>query len=435
MKQLLKQIVTYILTYEARLVLAKYKPYIIAITGSVGKTSTKDAVYTVLSRYFFVRRSKKSFNSEIGVPLTILHSDTAWTNIFGWFRVFVKGAGLIILKNHYPKILILETGVDRPGDMKRLLRLVSPDMVLVTKFSEIPPHVEFFPSKKALFDEKWMLAQHVKKEGSLVINGDDQALSQYISNVGGEKRIYTYGFSSTNDIVASHDHVVYTELNGMTVPDGISVKVDYKGNSVPLKISGTIGRGMIYAALAAFAAGIEKDINLVDIIEALRKFTAPPGRLTLLEGIKSSIIIDDTYNASPEAMKLALSLLHDIEPRAKKIAVLGDMLELGKYTLEAHHEVGVMMPPSITHLYLVGKRAAHIAESIPKGTINEKNVLFFDDAVSCGKHLQNIIREGDIILVKGSQGVRLERVVEEIMAHPEKKKELLVRQDEEWTKR
>jgi UDP-N-acetylmuramoyl-tripeptide--D-alanyl-D-alanine ligase len=169
MKNFFKKIVTFIIEAQARAILKKYRPTIIAVTGSVGKTSTKDAIYTVLERTGFVRKSDKSFNSEIGVPLTILGVPNGWSNPFIWLQNITHGLELIFLKSDYPKTLIIEVGADHPGDIKRVASWLRPDIAVITTVSKIPVHVEFFPSRKALLDEKLALARAVKSEGTLIL--------------------------------------------------------------------------------------------------------------------------------------------------------------------------------------------------------------------------------------------------------------------------
>ena len=174
MKEIFKKIITLFLQWEARLVLKKYKPKIIAVTGSVGKTSTKDAIFTVMSGGFFVRRSEKSFNSEIGVPLTILGCKNAWSNPFLWVRNLFEGFMLVVLKNHYPKWLVLEVGADRPGDIKNISKWLKPDVVVVTAFPDVPVHVEYFDSPDEIAEEKEYLVDALKPEGVLILNYDDE---------------------------------------------------------------------------------------------------------------------------------------------------------------------------------------------------------------------------------------------------------------------
>ena len=138
MKNILKKIIIYKITTLARLVLLKYKPKIVAVTGNVGKTSTKDAIYTVLSSEFFVRKSEKSFNSDIGVPLTILGCHNGWSNPILWIKIIIRGIELVVFKNKYPQWLVLEVGADRPGDIKNITEWIKPDVVVVTRFGEVP---------------------------------------------------------------------------------------------------------------------------------------------------------------------------------------------------------------------------------------------------------------------------------------------------------
>src|SRR3989338_6307107 len=163
MRQTTKKVISFILKSEARLALRKYKPRIIAITGSVGKTSTKDAVYTALSRFYSCRKSQKSQNSEIGVPLTILDIPNASRSFFGWLKNIINGLVLVLLPHYYPEWLVLEIGADTPHDIEKISRWVKPDVVVVTRLSKVPVHVEFFASPEALFKEKANLVKTLKQ--------------------------------------------------------------------------------------------------------------------------------------------------------------------------------------------------------------------------------------------------------------------------------
>lgn len=143
-KKVSKKVVTAILQFEAQLVLKKYKPNIVAVTGSVGKTSTKDAIFSVLSTSFFTRKSDKSFNNELGVPLTILGLQTAASDPSGWIRNIFDGLALILLTHKYPRWLVVEVGADRPGDIRAIASWLRPDIAVVTRLSDVPVHVEFF---------------------------------------------------------------------------------------------------------------------------------------------------------------------------------------------------------------------------------------------------------------------------------------------------
>ncbi|MFA6552267.1 MAG: UDP-N-acetylmuramoyl-tripeptide--D-alanyl-D-alanine ligase [Candidatus Paceibacterota bacterium] len=431
MKNVLKKIVAYIITLEARAVLKKHNPKIVAITGSVGKTSTKDAVFAVLSSTFYTRKSEKSFNSEIGIPLTILGLPNGWNNPFIWLKNIIKGLMTVLLPEHYPKWLVLEVGADRPNDIGKICRWLKPDSVVVTRFGNIPVHVEFFPSIESLIVEKRKLVEALKDRGTLILNRDDEKTMSF-AGFGRQALLMTYGAEGGADINASNYEILTEKQGRRNVPCGISFKVNYKGSCIPVSLRGTLGFQHLYPVLAAFTVGISEEINLVAISEALSSYSTPPGRMKLVAGVKNTLIIDDTYNSSPVALAEALKVLGSIKNRSRKIAVLGDMLELGKYSVDEHSNAGKLAALNADVLFTVGVRGRGIAEGAINGGMSEQNIFQFDDSRECGKQVELFIKEGDIILVKGSQGVRMEKVVEEIMADPEKKKELLVRQEREW---
>lgn len=429
MKAFAKRIVVALLAFEARMVLKKYKPRIVAITGSVGKTSAKDAIATVLSARFSVRKSEKSFNSEVGVPLTILGCPTAWGSAWGWMHNLLRGAELILFKNNYPAVLVLEAGAGKPGDIKWLTSWMKPDVAVMTFVGTVPVHVEFFASPEALLKEKSHLVSAVKKGGHAVLIGDDPLVAALKDSC--HVPVITFGFNKQTTLSASHLQIQYEKGK----PMGITFKVDVERSSVPVSVHGAFGIQHAYAALAALSVGITFGINVVDAAQALLSWELAPGRFRLIEGIKNTIILDDTYNASPAALEAALYELKELKVKGRRIAVLGDMLELGKYAVPEHKRLGAFAGSVCDLLIVVGVRARYFAEGALDGGISEKNVLQLDDARQTGLYLQNIIGEGDAILVKGSQMMRMERVVEEIMAHPEDKAKLLVRQDEEWGRR
>jgi len=179
MKSIFKKIVVLIIQWEAVFVLKKYKPKIVAVTGSVGKTSTKDAIFTVMSAKFFVRKSEKSFNSEIGVPLTILGCSNAWNNPILWVKNIIEGFMLIVLKNHYPKWLVLEVGADRPGDIESIAKWLKPDVVVLTALPDVPVHIEYFDSLEEIIKEKEYLLGALKEDGILILNNDDEKVRAF----------------------------------------------------------------------------------------------------------------------------------------------------------------------------------------------------------------------------------------------------------------
>lgn len=413
-KNFIRKIVVSIITLEAKLVIKKYKPKIISVTGSVGKTTTKDAIYDVLSSSFFVRKSQKSFNSEIGVPLTILGCSNAWNNPFLWMKNIFEGILLLLFKNHYPKILVLEIGADSPGDIEGIVKWIRSDIVVLTKYADIPSHVEFFVSPGAVIREKQFLPNSLSKNGILITNGDDRIMeAQKMPDVKHIK----YGYDKENDVIAS---------NFKALMSGINFRIDYMDKSLPVKVKGVFGKHHTYPFLAAFSVGAVLNVNIINIIDSIGKYVPTPGRMRLLKGINKSLIIDDTYNSSPVALSSALNSLKKIKGR--KIVILGDMMELGFHSVEAHKKIGKEAEADI--LITIGIRAQKIAESS-----KIKIKYSFKDSLSSISEIEKMIEPGDIILIKGSQSIRMERIVESLMSEKARKDELLVRQDKEWQNR
>lgn len=429
MKSIFKKIVSSIIQFESKLIIKKYNPKIVAVTGSVGKTSTKDAIFSVLATSLYVRKSEKSFNSDIGIPLTILGCENAWNDPFKWFVNIWKGFCLIAFKNKYPEWLVIEVGADRPDDIKNITKWLKPDIAVLTRFAKTPVHIEFFGSRDALIREKKYLIDAVKASGIIIANADDtDAMSMADKS---KIRSLTYGLFGDADIKASNVGINYT--NG--IADGMIFKVEQKENAVPILIKGSIGIQNIYSSLAAIAVGFSQNINFVKAGEGLLKHESPKGRMRIIRGIKDATIIDDTYNSSPVALEAALGILKDIKTQGRKIAVLGDMMELGKHSVEEHYEAGKKVADSCDILMTVGIRSRKMAEGALDAKMSDLNIFQFENSLEAGRSLQGILKIGDVVLIKGSQSIRMERVVEEVMAEPEKASEILVRQEEEWKKR
>lgn len=438
----LKKIVVAVLTWEARIVLARFRPRIIAITGSVGKTSAKDAIYEAISQKVHVRKSEKSFNSGIGVPLTILGRENAWRNPVKWALNILKGAALIFFAREYPEWLVLEVGADRPGDIRRIAKWLRPDIVVLTGVPEIPAHVEYFDSPDAMLKEKRALAEALKRGGTLIVNGDDPSMREVRSKL--EENSIAYGTESYNNFAATHIEIIYKNIISATaepdsttlaqVPIGMRFRMNHKGSSLPAALYGALGTPRIYSALAAFAVGKVLGLDFVSISEALAKWKPQSGRMRILRGIKGSIIIDDTYNSSPAAALSALDTLKEINCTSQKIAILGDMMELGKFAKEAHRTVGERAAGACDLLITVGVRARDIGEAALDAGLPETKIREYEsnESARAGEELKLGLRAGDIVLVKGSQSVRMERAVYHLLAEPNSASELLVRQDDEW---
>ncbi len=442
MKTTFKKIITYILQVESRLVLYKYKPKVIAITGSVGKTSTKDAVYAVLSGISHVRKSDKSYNSEIGLPLTILGIPNGWNNPFIWLSNIFKGLWLFLSpfsSHQYPQWLVLEVGVGKSGDMRRTASWLSSNVVIITAIGGTPAHIEFFNSRKHLIEEKGELIKTLKPDGLLVLNADDEAVLGMKTET--KNLTITYGFTKGANVFGSGADIFYTASgeplghSPMGEPKGVIFRVDEGGNSVPVMIEGVFGRNHIYASLAALALSAGLKFNMLNAVNALKNYDAPPGRMRLLKGINDSMIIDDTYNSSPLACQSALKTLGEIKTSRRKIAVLGDMLELGKHTKEAHKNIGKIAKEKSDVLIVVGPRAKDIKEGAVEAGMELAKIFEFLDSSETSDFVKTFIQKGDLVLVKGSQGMRMEHVVEAILQDKENKEKLLVRQDREWQKK
>lgn len=426
MKQLFKKMVVAVLTYEAKLVLGRHKPFIIAVTGSVGKTSTKDAIFAVLKNHRSTRKSEKSYNSEIGVPLSVLGLPNAWDNPFLWIKNFFDGAMIVLFSNTYPEVVVLECGVDRPGDMANLTKWLKPDIVVMTRLPDVPVHVEYFGTPEAVINEKLELLAALKPEGVFIYNHDDSKLQEVAKGV----RQSAVGFSRyvPSHFTASHDEVIYHDDQ----PVGSAFTVTHLHDSTAVKIIGSVGLQNAYIYTAAAAVADQFDIPLAKVTEAFAEYVTPPGRMRMIPGIKGTLVIDDTYNSSPIAVEAALQSLSELRGAKRKIAVLGDMLELGQYSSREHERVGEIAARTVDVLFTVGVRSRKTAEGALEHGLSETMIFQYEDAAKAGRELQNYLKPGDIVLVKGSQGVRAERIVEEVMAEPEQAPKLLVRQDAIW---
>ncbi|MBI2052951.1 MAG: hypothetical protein HYT34_01770, partial [Candidatus Ryanbacteria bacterium] len=247
--KLFKRVIVWLLTIEARAVLLRHRPEIIAVTGSVGKTSAKEAIWTLLKEHFDVWKSEKSYNSEIGVPLAILGLRSAWNSPIGWLQNLLLGFLKIFSPAHYPGIIVLEMGLDRPGDFDRLLGWVKPHIAVVTAIGKVPVHVEFFKDPEALVLEKAKLPQSVEKDGWCILNSDDETVFAMARKTSAG--VLTYGFGRSARVRGSGFKVTIKREK----PEGIAFKIDCDGKSMPVRVSGIFGKQSAYALLAAAAVG------------------------------------------------------------------------------------------------------------------------------------------------------------------------------------
>jgi len=429
MKNIFRNIVVKILTFEASILLKRHKPKVVAITGSVGKTSTKDAIYAAVKSSVYARKSEKSYNSEIGIPLTILGIPNGWSNPFLWLKNIADGFFIAFFSKTYPEVLILEAGIDRKGDMHKLKRWLSPDIVVLTRLPDVPAHIEYFKTPEAVVEEKMVLVSAMKPQGVLVYNNDDTIIQAQLPDV--LQRQTGFGRYIETDFTAREDRVVYKD----DTPIGVEFKLVYQESEHKIIIKDTIGTQHVYSCMAALAVAHELSVPLKASTEALADLRTPPGRMRIIPGLKASLIIDDTYNSSPIAVEKALQALQELSYAKRKIAILGDMLELGKFSSPEHERIGSLVPNSADILITVGVRSQGIAKAALAKGMSEKNIFQYEDVNRAGRELQNLIQLGDVILVKASQGVRAEKIIEEVMANPDEAGNLLVRQESEWKER
>ncbi len=420
MKKLFKSLVAFNLSLLARAVVRRYQPRVVVVTGSVGKTSTKDAVAAVLAARFFVRKSEKSFNSEFGVPFTVLGADNPWNNPFAWLTVIKNALVLLILPNHYPNMLVLEVGADRPGDLARIMKIATPDAVVVTRLPDIPVHVEAYASPESVREEEFSPAYSLPADAPLIIPDDDSYARDNAMRT--PAHIISYGMTETADVHVSH--IGFYEENGKVAGMSTNVSIGSEGGKIFAK--GSVGITQILPLAAAIAAASAFDISFPETIQAFENYQPPPGRCRLLAGKNNSVVIDDSYNASPAAVEEALATLKMFPHAKRRIAILGDMLELGRYSVAEHERIGAIADDSADVIATVGIRARAFAVA-PKNA----EILSFNNSHDAADTLPEFVREGDVILVKGSQAVRTERVVEALLADPADVAHL-VRQEKKW---
>lgn len=419
-----------ILKVLAKAYLARYKPIVVAVTGNTGKTSTKEAIAAVLRGHKKLRVSAGNLNNEWGVPLSILGD---WSGVYYdrggtlgfWLKVIVKSLGGLLTGVIYPEILILEYGAERPGDIKKMAQNFKPHIAVVTAIGEVPVHVEYFSNPEALAKEKSRLVEVLSGEDFAVLNVDDSAVLAMKDETDGQT--WTFGFGEGAAIKVSNFDL---KTGPMSEPLGVTFQLHYQDKFVLCQVEGSLGKSQAWSAAAAAAVGLIFGLNLIQVGEALGQYHGPAGRLRILKGLRDSWIIDDTYNASPASTHLALETLKSLSA-GRKIAILGDMLELGEYTESAHREAGNFAGAVVNRLITVGARAKFMANAAGN-QLSADRILSFNDSREAASKIHELIQEGDIVLVKGSQGMRMERVVEAIMAEPEKKKILLVRQSQRW---
>ena len=420
----MQKILQNILAALSKKVLQKYKPTIVGITGSVGKTSAKEAIFAVISDTFFSRKPEKNYNNEFGLPLTILGSESGGKNPFAWLWILTKACVLVIFPVSYPQVLILEMGVDKPGDMAHLLAIAKPNIGVITAVGI--SHYEFFKTAEAVAEEKGKLAQALTASDTLIVNADDAgALAQTRKTTA---KIFSYGLTSGN-VCLSNIKQIFSAATAKTDFLATTPKGQFEASIQ------AVGQTHLSAAASAIAIAEVLGMPAAEIVEGLKNYRAFPGRLNVLAGIQNTILIDDTYNSAPDSVKVALGLLTSLTPQVK-IAILGDMLELGNLAQQEHLAIGRLIAQAkLKILVTIGPLAKIIAAGAINAGMPKEAIVSFDNTADALPKIQNVIIAGAAVLIKGSQGIRMEKITQVLLQNPASAPTVLCRQYGKWLKK
>lgn len=346
-------------------------PYI-GVTGSVGKTSTKDIIASVLKEKYQTLKNEGNFNNEIGLPKTLFNLDKE------------------------VEIAILEMGMSFKGEIQHLASLVEPNVAIISNVGM--SHIENFDNQEGIFNAKMEITSFFNEDNTLIINGDDENLKK-LKNKDLNYKLLTYGFSKDNDIVC---------LDYEILEDKIKFRAKYNLEEFVCSIP-SIAKHNIYNSLAAILVGKIFNLTHEQIIKGLENFSITKGRLTTIKK-KDITIIDDSYNASSDSMISALNVLKMYKNR--RIAILGDILETGKYHEEIHRNVGKNIFGNADYLITVGNDALYIKDEALKSGFLNQNIKSYDNYEELIKEIDGLIKKDDVVLLKSSHGTHLDKVVE-----------------------
>lgn len=419
MKDFFKKIVIFILYTESKIVLFFKRPKIIAITGTVGKTTTKDILYAGLRDSFSVRKSPKGFNSDIGVLLTILNLETQGVSIFAWIINIIKGLGVTFMKN-YPEVIIVEVGANYLGEIQKNAKLLRPDIAVFTKLPEIMAHMEFFENRQQFIDEKLSLARMLKQGGTIIYNGDDVTLIKEFEKDEFNK-VNKKTFGKNADVLFENVLIDYDndKIQG--------TKIVFK-NMQNIRLRGVLGEHLGYSVSALLAVSDVLSLKQSDVSASLeRNFVPVAGRMRVFEGVNNSTIIDDSYNALPESIKNGSELIEKIDTTGRKIYVLGRLAELGEYTEKSYKVSVKYIRRSCDIIFLVndGGLAIKYAKKLDFTEIHNFNNYgddYFANTDEAGEFLKNYVGEGDIVIFKGARhSTGFERAIVKLIKEKDKK--------------
>lgn len=351
---------------------------VIGITGSVGKTSTKDIIASVLSQKYKVLKTEGNYNNEIGLPLTILR-----------------------LKDH--EAIVLEMGMSDFGEIRLLTAIAKPTTAVITIIGS--SHIGELGSRENILKAKLEILEGLDEQGSLIINNDNDLLHKWYQDNNDNHKHITYGIQNKSMLMAK-DIVLEKQSS--------EFKFTYDDNTYEVSVP-VSGKHFIYNSLAAICVGIKYQIEIEDIIKGISEFRLTKRRMEVIKNNKNVTIINDSYNASYESMRAALEYLSSIQAN-KKVAVLGDILELGEFSKQMHEKVGEeVVKNEIDVLITVGKEATNIANKAIELGMNKENIYQSNNNKEAIEKIKQLTKEEDIILVKASNGMHFDEIVEGIM--------------------
>lgn len=412
MKVLARFLVVTILGWQVRRLRAKKSFKIIGVVGSIGKTSTKRAIAETLGMAKRVRYQSGNYNDLASVPLVFFGQDIpSLFNPFAWLKVFIINEK--ILSRPYPfDVVVVELGTDGPGQIAEFAKYIELDIAVVASIT--PEHMEYFEDIDAVAAEELSVAAYAKQ---LVINVDliEPKYVDALSN------LVTYSIRRAAD---------YRGKTGVFKKGNSEVIISKQNKKIVAEQLPLFSEVQLYSTIAAVVIWDQLGLNLNNISMALKSISPVPGRMQLLSGIKDSIIIDDSYNASPEAVVAALDTVYKLSA-PHKVALLGNMNELGEYSKNAHVFIGEHCDPKeLDEVVTLGPDANAYLADVARN--RGCNVTSFDSPYAAGEYLRSIIRKDSLILVKGSQNfVFAEEAIKPLLANDNDVSKL-VRQSSDW---
>jgi UDP-N-acetylmuramoyl-tripeptide--D-alanyl-D-alanine ligase len=354
----------------------KYRTPLVALTGSNGKTTTKEMMSACLETTFPILKTEGNLNNLVGLPLTLLNL------------------------TEKEKVVILEMGMNIPGEVRRLTEIAEPDVGLITNIEK--SHLQGMGSLERIKEEKGELFHKMRKDGTILVNQDDSRVVDLARLFPGQK--ITYGVGHPADLMAKDIHLKGEKGTSFTLLSG---KEEMEIN-LPL-----LGRHFVPNALSAVAVATHFRIEMKKMKEALEHFKPFPMRMEIIPLGDGKVLINDTYNANPNSMETALETLIEGKKAGKAIAVLGDMLELGDFATEAHQQLGEKMGHlSIDFLIVLGEKAPVVVEWAKRHGFPPEKARIVESHLEASSMLKDVMQDGDWVLIKGSRGMTMEKIVE-----------------------